>query len=150
MRKYFFTDTIIAAIYLLFIAAVPFLSVIVQFFLNDRTMYLSYLVAGIAMVYDHAIQLNERVDKRLWYEAIISIAFAIVIALIACIKIMQILSNFSVVPYGWWDVLFIGFLGIIVGINLVEFILHIRHDYKLRFSTGSPGNSNLLNGASKI
>lgn len=153
MRKYFFNETITATIYLLFIAAFPFLSVIVQFCFDDRTMYLSYLVAGIAMVYDHAILLKEKVGKRLWFEAIISIVSAIIIAVIAVVKIMQILSNLpnaDIVPYGGWDVIFICFLGIIVGINLIEFILYIRHDYKLRFSTNTPQNSNLLIGASKI
>lgn len=152
MRKYFFNEVITASIYLIFIAAVPFISVISQFFFDDRTMYLSYLVAGISMVYDHVVLFGESINKRLWIEGFISVIFTICIFVVACYKIIQILTNpnANIVPYGFWDGLFICFLGIIVMINLVEFILCVRHDFKTRFNTNTPQDNNLLLGARKV
>ena len=152
MRKYFFNEVVSASVYLIFIAAIPFLSVIGQFLFNDRTMYLSYLVAGISMVYDHIVLFKEPINKRLWSEAIISILFIAFICVISCYKIMLILTDptASIVPYGLWDGFFICFLGIILIINLVEFILCVSHDFKTRFNTNTPQDNNLLVGASKV
>lgn len=104
------------------------------------------------MVYDHIVLLREDINKRLCFEAYISIGFVIGIFLIASFKISQLLANVAsnVVPYGYADVFFICFLGIIVGINIVEFILFLASDYNGRFNANTPQDNNLLKGAIKV
>lgn len=135
-KKYFFDDVFLSVIYMLFIVAAPFVSVVIQFCFDDRTMYLSYLIASISLAYDHVVIFRDNIGKRLWFEASISFVCLSAAVVIGLSKIMMILtqsSTIQVVPYGFWDILFISILGILVIINVVEFSLLLIHDYRLRY-----------------
>lgn len=154
MKSYFFDDALSAIAYIILIVALPVMALIAQLCFNDRTMYLSYLIAGVSLTYDHIIIVkNKKICKRLWIEFITSLSCLFAVAIIASWKIVTLLfrgENTQVVPYGIRDVFFVLILGIVIVIDIIEFCGLIRFDYKQRFPNGNDNGLNLIEGAKNI
>ena len=151
MRNYFFDDIFEALMYIVFIVIVQFVSIILQFCSNDKTMYLSYLVAGFAMTYDYLVLFKRTVGKCLWWEAVAALVCFIAVIVAAVVKMTRILDATSdptsTVTYGFDDFLLVSLLCTMVIINVSELSRIIKHDFNTRFPK-SP--STLTHGAQNI
>lgn len=139
MKKYFFDGYGIfeALMYIVFIVIVPYVSIILQFYSNDKTMYLSYFVAGFAMTYDYLVLFNRNVGKCLWWEFIAAVVCFISVIVASVVKLSNILATSSTpanaVTYGFNDFLVVSLLCIMVIVNVLEFCRSAKHDYNTRF-----------------
>lgn len=134
MKKYFFDNTFEAVVYLIFISLVPMSSIIMQYILNDRTMYVSCLVAGFAMTYDYIILFKKNIEKRLWIEAIAASIILIVSVIFSVVRLIyNLMSSVEALSYSSLDLIIVLVLAGMLLINIIEIIFYAKHDYKKRY-----------------
>lgn len=148
-KNNFFSDSNNAVLYLMFISLIPLISIFAQYAISDRTMYVSSLVAGFSMTYDYFILFKENTCKRLWFEALISSICLIFTTGIGIFKLISLLTGRLILPYTSCDLIIVFILAIIFLINIVEFVLILKDEYKKKYSEKA-GNSNLINGSLKV
>lgn len=131
----FFEDIFSAIFYLIFIVAAPIISVVLQFSFDDKTLYLSYLIAGFSLTYDYICLLSAKtINKRLWIEAWIAVTCVIAIAIIAIVRLSLIVPKIGQsITYETTDFYFILVLGIMVFINIFELGQFARYEYRKRY-----------------
>ena len=113
MRKYFFENIFEAVLYLIFISLIPLISVFAQFIIGDKTMYVSYFVAGFAMTYDYFVLFGKSICKRLWWEALIATICLIFTSCIGVTMLTYIWPNANKIAYTYRDLCFVGILAIV-------------------------------------
>lgn len=147
MRKYFFEDTVEAILYLIFLSLLPMASIGTQYILQDRTMYVSILVAAFAMTYDYIVLLKRKTVKRLFWEAIIATICVIATMCIAIVNLLLLLAKDGNITYTIKDMLFSGALVIMVLVNVYEFVLFLKSEYQKKFVES---DDNVVLGAKRV
>lgn len=151
MKKYFFSNVLETIIYFIFLCLIPLLSIIAQYCVSDKTLYVSFIVTGFAITYDYLMLFKGKPCKRLWIEAIFSAVCLVLCSGFGVIQLIFILLENKKLPYTIFDILIIVIsLGIMFVINSIEMVLFFKYDYKKRFFDLEDTNeAYLMKGAKK-
>lgn len=148
MKKYFFESIHEAVLYLIFLSLIPLVSIFAQYMVKDKTMYVSFLVAGFAMTYDYFVLFGRKICKRLWWEALISTICLLLTTSLGIVNLILLLTSQEEHVYGWKDLLFIALLFIVLAINVFEFVLLLKKDYAKKYDESE--ETRLVAGAQKV